>query len=569
MRSELHAESLGARDYFLRIGNICRGDLVHHFGGGVAKHALGANVEDLDDTLGVRRNAGEVRAAEDRALECSSLEQRFLCLLAGGIVGSNQQIADDRVLRITERGDGHDSREAAPILADVGQLIDVLDATRGLEHQRLETGRDRGSELDAEGFCPNDHFLRIGDVGRRDLVHHFRGRVSQHPFGADVEDLDDALGVGGYAREVGAAEDRALQRSRLQQGFFGLLAGGVVGADQQVADDRVLRVAERRNRHDCREPASILSDVGQLIDVFDPARSLEDQRLESRGDRCSELDAQCLRARDHFLRIGNVGRSDLVHHVGRGIAQHPLGADVEDLDDAFCVCRDAGEVGAAEDRALQRSSLEQRFFGLLAGGVVGSDQQVADDRVLSIAQRGDGHNGRETTSVLADVRQLVDVFDSARRLEHQRLEPGRDRCSQLDAEGFGANDDFLRIGDIGRRDLVHHLFGFIAEHPLGADVEDLDDAFGVGGDAGEVGAVENRALQRARRDQGLCVSGGHASQWDAQECGGRSPACCCGGHIVFLRVSDGRRGSAPWCRALDFRRGCRATRRAAGARAAR
>src|SRR5476649_2379334 len=48
---------------------------------------------------------------------------------------------------------------------------------------------DRGAELDAERFGARDHFLRIGNVGRRDLVHHLGGRVSQHALGADVEDL--------------------------------------------------------------------------------------------------------------------------------------------------------------------------------------------------------------------------------------------------------------------------------------------------------------------------------------------------------------------------------------------
>ena len=37
----------------------------------------------------------------------------------------------------------------------------------------------------------------------------------------------------------------------------------------------------------------------------------------------------------------------------------------------------------------------------------------------------------------------------------------------------------------------------VAEHALGADVEDLDDAFRVGRDAREVGAVEDRALEGA------------------------------------------------------------------------
>ena len=47
--------------------------------------------------------------------------------------------------------------------------------------------------------APRDHFLRIGNVRRGDLVHHFGGGVSQHALGADVEDLNDALGVSGDA----------------------------------------------------------------------------------------------------------------------------------------------------------------------------------------------------------------------------------------------------------------------------------------------------------------------------------------------------------------------------------
>jgi len=46
--------------------------------------------------------------------------------------------------------------------------------------------------------------------------------------------------------------------------------------------------------------------------------------------------------------------------------------------------------------------------------------------------------------------------------------------------------------------MFHHFGGRVAQHPLGADVEDLDDAPRVGGDAREVGAVEDRALQGAR-----------------------------------------------------------------------
>ena len=154
-------------------------------------------------------------------LQGPRLEQRLFRLLARGVVGANQQIADDGVLRVAQRRDRHHRPEPAPILADVGQLVDVLDPARGLEHQGLEARRDRGSELDAQRFGARDQLLRIGNVGRRDLVHHFGGRVAQHPLGADVEDLNDALRVGGDAREVGAVENRALQGPGLELGGLG------------------------------------------------------------------------------------------------------------------------------------------------------------------------------------------------------------------------------------------------------------------------------------------------------------------------------------------------------------
>jgi hypothetical protein len=141
-----------------------------------------------------------------------------------------------------------------------------------------------------------------------------------------------------------------------------LLASGIVGADQEIADDSSLIVAQRRDRHDGREAAAILADVGQFVDVFDPALGLEYQCLEAQRNRGFELGAQCSGASDQFLRIRDIGWGDLVHHVGGRVAQHALGADIEDLNDALLVGGDAGEVGAVEDRVLQGSRFEQGFF---------------------------------------------------------------------------------------------------------------------------------------------------------------------------------------------------------------
>ena len=51
---------------------------------------------------------------------------------------------------------------------------------------------------------------------------------------------------------------------------------------------------------------------------------------------------------------------DLVDHLGGGVAQHAFGADVEQLNDAFLIGGDDGEVGAVEDGVLQCTGLQQR-----------------------------------------------------------------------------------------------------------------------------------------------------------------------------------------------------------------
>jgi len=82
-----------------------------------------------------------------------------------------------------------------------------------------------------------------------------------------------------------AVENSLLQGPRFQQGLFRLLTRRIIGTDQQIADDGVLRVAQRRDRHNGRKAAPVLADVGQFVDVLDAAGSLEDQGLETRRDR--------------------------------------------------------------------------------------------------------------------------------------------------------------------------------------------------------------------------------------------------------------------------------------------
>jgi hypothetical protein len=184
-------------------------------GGGVSEHALGPHVEDLDDPLRVGCDAGEVGAVEDRALQGTGLGQRLLGELARGVVRADQEVADDGALRVAQGRDGDDRGKTASVLADIGELIDVLDPARRLEHQSLEARRDGGRELGAERLCARYHLLGIGDVGRRDLVQDLGGRVSEHALGPDVEDLDDPFRVGRDAGEVGAVEDRVSAGHRI------------------------------------------------------------------------------------------------------------------------------------------------------------------------------------------------------------------------------------------------------------------------------------------------------------------------------------------------------------------
>ena len=176
-----------------------------------------------------------------------------------------------------------------------------------------------------------------------------------------------------HAREeLGFREVRLLGRGRgALQLLLGELARRVVGADQEVADDGADVVAQRRDRHDGREAAAVLADVGELVDVLDAARGLEDQRLEARRDGGGELQAQGLRARPHFPRVVDVAGVDPVHDLGGEVAQHALGADVEDLDDALLVGGDDREVGAREDGALQGARLEERLLAADFGDALG------------------------------------------------------------------------------------------------------------------------------------------------------------------------------------------------------
>src|SRR4029078_574723 len=99
---------------------------------------------------------------------------------------------------------------------------------------------------------------------------------------------------------------------------------------------------------------------------------------------------------------------------------------------------------------VAQSLIELRPFvlDLLARRIVGTDQQVADDDVLWVAQRRDGYHRREPAPVLAELRQRVDVLDSTCSLEDQSFEPRRNRGGGLEAQRRGARDPLLASSEL-------------------------------------------------------------------------------------------------------------------------
>ena len=192
--------------------------------------------------------------------------------------------------------------------------------------------------------------IGAGRVGEKVLARHANQFVpgaagKRHHLFVDVG--NDALRIRHHQRVDVRFDQRAcvkllVAQTMIQQGLGGflLLTRGVIGADQQISDDGFCAVAQRGHRHHCREAAAILANIGQLIDIFYPARGLEYQCLDARCDRCIELKTQDGCARDQLCRGGDIGRCDSVDHVFGQITEHAFGADVEDLDDAFFIGSD-------------------------------------------------------------------------------------------------------------------------------------------------------------------------------------------------------------------------------------
>ena len=113
----------------------------------------------------------------------------------------------------------------------------------------------------------------------------FEGRTNQlvaravgEFFGLLVDVGDDAGGIGRHDRVNVGFDQRARVELLVAQAlveffllFFNQLTGGVVCANQEVANDGVLCITQGRHRHHRRKATAVFSDVGQLVNIFNAA----------------------------------------------------------------------------------------------------------------------------------------------------------------------------------------------------------------------------------------------------------------------------------------------------------
>jgi hypothetical protein len=83
-----------------------------------------------------------------------------------------------------------------------------------------------------------DHLLGIGNIGGCDPVYHFFGCIPQHPFGAEIEELNETALIGGDAAEIGAVENRDLQGAGSQHGLGASIVGFYGGRISDIVGTR-------------------------------------------------------------------------------------------------------------------------------------------------------------------------------------------------------------------------------------------------------------------------------------------------------------------------------------------
>ncbi len=196
-------------------------------------------------------------------------------------------------------------------------------------------------------------------------------------------DADAAFAVDGIERGGGAENDAALA------------ADGVEAIGEQVGEDLAQLAGDA---HDVEPVIALLGDDGPVgldlcLEQIDDgihqgaggvAGGGGELAIEAEGLAGDVGDAHELAVRDIEVLAGVVGKGG-------------VGADdVEGVHDRFERIVDlVGDAGGHAASAGEHFTAQQGLFRFFAGGVVGADEEIADDGVLGIAQGSDGDDGGE------------------------------------------------------------------------------------------------------------------------------------------------------------------------------
>jgi hypothetical protein len=170
----------------------------------------------------LHRRPKAFEAVLEQVISCTELQTPHGSFVADGAGDHDHRHVRSCLLRVRQSGDADVTMQV--VVAE--DEIEWFSRERGFEpglraHQRDVAGNAFGVQLVANHIgVPRDVLqMEHAEWTEHVWLHSLTASLgtSTYDAWADVEDLDHALGVGGDAREVGAVEDRPLQRPRLGQ----------------------------------------------------------------------------------------------------------------------------------------------------------------------------------------------------------------------------------------------------------------------------------------------------------------------------------------------------------------
>ena len=147
--------------------------------------------------------------------------------------------------------------------------------------------------------------------------------------------------------------------------------------------------------------------------------------------------------------------------------------------------------GSLHQGAEPLFAFDQLALGLPALGDVDGHPQIAGDVVCPGIDRSDHQRDGQVAAVLAAIAPFALLAAVAFGLADEGGEPPR-RARQFGVEFLGARLHFLGQMEQGRGVSADHLLCLVAQHLLGAAIEDADGAVGGGGDDGAAMGVDQQ-----------------------------------------------------------------------------